>query len=384
MLHALLALAIAASGSADRSSATTLATSTQPSSDAMVLPLVSFNSDEGAGFGVAGGAYFYGDGVKPYRHAFAGQTFFTTGGVHSHFLRYDGPRFLGSGLRLEARLDYRRERFAPYYGPGNNSAPEYAGEERSRFYSYDRLGTGGWIRLRGGGAESPVQPYFGWGYRRTLVRPNPGSLLEQQAPPGLEGGATGQLIVGLVRDTRDDESDTTRGASQELALRLAGRATGSAYTFGQATFTARGFLPMGRRLVLAGRVAGDWIFGEAPFYEWPNLGGLAGAEGIGGISSVRGIDRHRYTGDLKLLVNAEMRATLGNPRLFGERFKVAGVLFGDAGRAWSELTADGPWYRLRPAAGLGLRVVKGAAVARLDYGFSQGGQGLYLMFGHLV
>jgi outer membrane protein assembly factor BamA len=349
--------------------------------DALAVPLASFNSDEKLGFGLAGGAYIYEGGVKPYKHAIAGQVFMTTAGIQSHFLRYDGPNFLGSGLRLEGRLEYRREKFAPYFGPGNLSSPEWEGEERSRFYTYDRLGAGGWMRLRMGRKLGVPQPYLGWAYRFTQVRPNPGSLLETQAPLGIGGGPTGQVLVGVVRDTRDDESDTTRGGSQEIALRIGTRATGSAYDYGQATVSVRQFVPLGSRLVLAGRVVGDWLFGDVPFYEWPNLGGLSGAEGIGGISSVRGIARHRYSGTLKVLVNAELRATLARPRVFGQSLKIATVLFADAGRSWQEQLADGPWYLMHPAAGVGLRVSRGAAVARFDFGVSSERTAMYFMFG---
>ena len=385
MVPALLALTLAVAGgvSAREAPDATLDREAGSSMDALVVPLASYNSDEKLGFGLAGGAYLYRDGKRPYAHALAGQVFMTTGGVQSHFLRYDGPQFLGTGVRLEARLDYRRERFAPYFGPGNNSAPDYGGEERSGLYTYERLNAGGWLRVRIGRPSALPQPYVGYSYRLTSVRPGEGSLLAQRRPLGVEGGLTGQVLVGIVRDTRDDESDPSRGGSQELALRIGSRATGSDYDYGQATVTLRGFVPLGRRLVLGGRIAGDWLFGDVPFYEWPNLGGLLGSEGIGGISSVRGIARHRYTGTLKLLGNAELRATLAEPRLLGRRIKVGGVLFADAGRAWSEESYDGPWYRLHTAGGVGVRLAHGAAVARFDFGISRDRQAVYFMFGEM-
>ncbi|MGI5865481.1 MAG: Omp85 family outer membrane protein [Myxococcales bacterium] len=383
MLPALLALAVAAAGGVSAREAPVLEREAERSVDTLVVPLASFNSDDKLGFGLAGGAYVYGGGRRPYAHAFAGQVFMTTGGVQSHFLRYDGPQFLGSGVRLEGRLDYRREKFAPYFGPGNNSAPDFEGEERSGLYTYERLNAGGWVRVRIGTPGAVPQPYVGYSFRFTSVRPHEGSLLEQQRPLGVEGGRTGQVLVGIVRDTRDDESDPSRGGSQELALRIGSRATGSDYDYGQATLTVRHFVPLGRWLVLGGRVAGDWLFGDVPFYEWPNLGGLLGAEGIGGISSVRGIARHRYTGTLKLLANVELRATLAEPRILGRRIKVGGVLFADAGRAWFEESYDGPWYRLHTAGGVGVRLVHGAAVARFDFGISRDRQAVYFMLGHM-
>jgi outer membrane translocation and assembly module TamA len=194
---------------------------------------------------------------------------------------------------------------------------------------------------------------------------------------------TGHLLLGLIRDTRDNEGDPSRGGSEELALRLARPGLGSRFRFGQATLVLRRFVPLGPRVVLGGRFIADGLFGEVPFFEWSSIGGLQPAEGIGGISSVRGITRQRYGGTVKLLGNLELRATLAHPVVFGERFKLAGVLFADGGRAWAPGVADGEWHRIHPAAGVGLRVVRGAAAVRADFGVSRERAGLYVTFGHL-
>ena len=79
------------------------------------VPLLSYNSDFGLGFGAVGGGYFYSPGYEPYRHAFSAQVFITTRGVQNHFLRYDGVNLIGK-LRVEGKLEFRRELLAPYYG----------------------------------------------------------------------------------------------------------------------------------------------------------------------------------------------------------------------------------------------------------------------------
>src|SRR5207248_1909557 len=94
--------------------------------DAIALPVLSYSTDLGLGFGAVGGAYLYEPGYEPYRHAVGAQLFFTSRGGQSHFLRYDGPDLLGP-FRLEARLELKREQQAPYFGPGNRSAADFAG-----------------------------------------------------------------------------------------------------------------------------------------------------------------------------------------------------------------------------------------------------------------
>ncbi|HCF62630.1 MAG TPA: hypothetical protein DFS52_32160, partial [Myxococcales bacterium] len=150
--------------------------------DALAIPLVAYNTDEGFGLGLVGGAYLYRRGVEPYAHAVAAEVFFTTGGIQSHFLRYDGPDFLGSSLRLEGRLSYRAERFDPFYGLGNASSPDLAVELRTPAFSYRSRRAGGWARVRLGRERSNPRPYAGYEFDYTIVHPYPGSALAQQAP----------------------------------------------------------------------------------------------------------------------------------------------------------------------------------------------------------
>ena len=67
-----------------------------PTMDGIALPLLSFSSDQGFGYGAVGGMYLYGDGTKtPYAHALSAQVFFSSRGAMNHYLRYDGPQLLG-------------------------------------------------------------------------------------------------------------------------------------------------------------------------------------------------------------------------------------------------------------------------------------------------
>lgn len=351
--------------------------------DALAIPLVSYNTDEGFGLGLVGGAYLYRRGIEPYAHAVAAEVFFTTGGIQSHFLRYDGPDFLGSSLRLEGRLSYRAEKFAPFYGLGNASSPELAVELRTPAFSYRSRRAGGWIRVRFGRERSSPRPYAGYEFNYTIVHPYPGSVLEQQAPRGLGGGPTGQLLAGLLWDSRDDERDPRSGGIADLALRIANTATASRYDFGRLDFGLTRFVPLGPRFVFATRLAFDWAFGDVPFFELPYLGGLYQTEGIGGTSSVRGLPRDRYVGELELLGNAELRATLADFVFAGATTSLRTVVFADAGRVWSASVNEPPGIGLHGSGGVGLRLVRGAAALRFDYGVSAEFQAIYLTFGQV-
>ncbi|MFL5353069.1 Omp85 family outer membrane protein [Archangium sp.] len=354
--------------------------------DAIVLPLVSYNSDLGFTYGGVAGAYLYAPGHKPYQHGLALQVMFTSRGQQSHYLRYDGPQLIGP-MRLELRLEYRRELLSPFYGPGNVSAQGFNGDESQKQYNYTRNSPGAFVRLRGRpwGENHPFQSYVGYAWRYTEVDPFEASALAQLKPVGIEGGPTGQLMAGVLWDTRDNESDPVRGGVEEVALRVSGSATGSRYQYAGVTLSERRYWQLGPRFVLAQRLTLDMLFGEVPFFEWVNTGGVSTSEGIGGMSSVRGIERNRFAGNIKAFTNTELRFRAFDFKLFGSPVIAGGVAFVDLGRVWHPNVVDGPWWKWHPGVGAGLRLTRRAAVVRFDWALSpeSGRSRVYLNFGHM-
>jgi outer membrane protein assembly factor BamA len=354
--------------------------------DGIALPLLSFNSDFGVGYGVVGGMYLYGEGHEPYQHGLGAQVFFTSRGVQNHYLRYDGPGLLGP-LRVEARFEYKREFRSPFYGAGNRSAPEFAGDVKDAWYNYDKGSPGAWFRLRGRpwGKDHPFQAYAGYAWRHTRVSPYEASMLAQLQPLGIEGGPTGQILAGALWDTRDNESDPTTGGVEELALRLSGHTTGSRYRYAGVTLSERRYFRLGSRFIFAQRLSLDMLFGEVPFFEWSTTGGVNFTEGVGGMSSVRGIERNRFGGNIKVFSNSELRFHALDMRVLGQPMKLGAAAFMDIGRVWHPGVTDGAWHEWHPGVGAGLRVTRRAAVIRVDYAFSteNGGQRLYMNYGHM-
>lgn len=354
--------------------------------DAIALPLLSYNSDLGFTYGGVAGAYLYAPGHTPYQHGIALQAMFTSRGQQSHYLRYDGPQLIGP-MRLELRLEYRRELRSPFYGAGNLSAQDFQGDENQERFNYKRGSPGAWVRLRGRpwGETHPFQSYVGYSWRYTEVDAFDASVLQELKPVGIEGGATGQLMAGVLWDTRDNESDPTRGGVEELSLRVSGSATGSRYQYAGVTLSERRFWQLSSRFLVAQRLTLDMLFGEVPFFEWVNTGGVSNSEGIGGMSSVRGIERNRFAGNVKAFTNTELRFRAFDFNLFKAPVTVGGVAFMDLGRVWHPDVVDGPWWKWHPGVGGGLRLSRRAAVVRFDYAISPetGRQRVYLNFGHM-
>jgi outer membrane protein assembly factor BamA len=355
--------------------------------DGLGVPLVAYTTDLGFSIGAVGGAYFYAPGYLPYRHGVALQVFYSTRGVQNHFLRYDGPELI-AGLRVELRLEYRRELLSPFYGAGNVSAPEFSGDTRDEYFNYQRTSPAAWIRFRARpfGDAAPLQTYLGYGYRHVRIASYENSLLLMQKPRGIEGGGNGQLSMGALWDTRDEEGDPTHGGMEEIALRLSSEATGSRYRYVGLTVADRRFFSLGSpRLVFAQRLAVDYLVGDVPFFEWPMFGGVTFTEGIGGMGSVRGVPRNRFSGNLKVVSNSELRYYFYDFRILGRWAKAGVTGFFDVGRVWHPGVDDGTIATWHPGVGGGLRVARRSAVIRVDYALSTETwrQGLYVTFGHM-
>ena len=294
-------------------------------------------------------------------------SYFRTGGTHVPLWAPEtGP---SASLDLDLRMDF------------NMSPSAQAASQRVGPASLARSTVGSRMIVHWAPPDAAWQPYVGYGFFSTEVL---GGAADSslRAVRGVEGGSTAHVLLGLVHDTRDDRTDPRRGGVEEVALRLASPFTGSRYSFGQLTMSARRFVPLSPRFVLAGRVAGDLVFGSAPFYELSSFGGLEPFDGPGGAHGVRGASADGHVGTAKAVANLELRALLAQPMVFGHRVRAEAVAFADAGYSGYPGTPGAGSSNFLASAGAGLRLVSGPLVVRVDAAGSTAGGGVHVGFGH--
>lgn len=83
------------------------------------IPLPSYSSDDGFGFGLRVYATHYAKGFAPYDYQLYGQLYRTTEGYEYHIISLDKLKFLGSPFRVKAKAGFERYLNAQYYGYGN-------------------------------------------------------------------------------------------------------------------------------------------------------------------------------------------------------------------------------------------------------------------------
>ncbi|MBI3396433.1 MAG: BamA/TamA family outer membrane protein [Spirochaetia bacterium] len=83
------------------------------------LPLVSYSTDDGFGYGLRAYGTYYEPGYAPYLFQSFGQYYKTTRGYEYHEFSLDYLKFLGTPLRIKVDTGFERTLNAQWYGYGN-------------------------------------------------------------------------------------------------------------------------------------------------------------------------------------------------------------------------------------------------------------------------
>ena len=335
-------------------------------------------------------AYFYAKDYRPYQHGLTAQFFATTTGFQGHYITWDAPHLLGP-VRVEARVEFHKDPYAPYYGPGNHTYPGQFLNGADKFFGYKSTWTSDWVRFRIKplGDNAPLTVYAGYQYRYFWISPYPGSTLDLERPNGVNGGRNGAALAGLLFDTRDDEQNTHSGVLVQVAGRMARHWTGSLDSYQGVTAGTRLFFSLWTpRLVLALHGEADHLWGDVPFWEWNQIGGISMVEGLGGLDTIRGVPRNRYGGNTKVLGNVELRWAMVEIPWGPAPLQIGLSGFLDTGRVWHPGQPNGQFFdaaEWHNGAGGGLRLMRRAAVIRADFGFDLDTKrtGIYVAFGQL-
>lgn len=357
------------------------------------IPVLCGDSDIGFGFGALFSMAGYREHYDPYVWRMECMIMMSAkskpyGGIelpyHDDYIRLDFPSVTSGKLRLFVDLGFGRYLTSGYYGLGN--ASQAVTNDSPRFYQYDHANIH--LRLR---ALMPLCEHLrlmsGCTIAKRWIALYDGSLLQRDARSAdpkttelLKGAGPhgiAEFDLGCILDTRNNEIAPTQGMFHELSVRGSpwlATADGVAYCGVNATARLyRGIF--GEKLVAAGRVVSDLLFGRPPFYELCGFGGLTPNSGIGGGNAIRGVPMGRYYGKAKLFANAELRSKLIDFRVVKQGFNLGVIEFVDAGRTWADYSGtnrlDGNGLDLKYGAGGGLRLQWGETfLLRIDVAWS--------------
>ena len=403
------------------------------------LPLFSYSTDLGYGFGAR--AYYYWDGHRddprfattPYLYRVFLQAFVSTRGTQFHWLDFDAPRIADTPYRIRSQLIFQRDTTQNYFGIGSHTLQplSFPGSGRtysnygdynaaqqqiadgmtwSRYDEYDlirpigiasieRLFDGGRVRVMAGVglSDAIIHDYSGKTVDAVDANGNAAKAVEGTtrlaadcaagAIVGCKGGRDDYLRLAVSYDTRDFEPDPNNGVFLDAEVDAGTVVLGSQYDYIRTTAAARGYwspIPATADLVLAGRLAFVGQTNGAPFFSMDTFAFTENPyAGLGGQRTLRGYRQDRFVGSVMTLANAEVRWTFAHACFWRQKLAFIAVPFVDAGRPYDNLgqLTFSDW---KPSYGGALRISWNlATIASIDYGVSPEDTGLYINFNHI-
>lgn len=408
-----------------------------------VLPAISFDSDLGFQYGLIANLFNYGDGsyYPDYKWSLYSEWSRTTKGSGTNQLFFDSKYLLPYNLRITTDLSFLTEKALDFYGfNGFESAyyPAFEDDEETNneyisrmFYRHERKMFRFAFDLQGK-LSGNVRWLAGFGRFNYEIGPvdidklNKGLDEEDKLPrvKGLydeyvniglinqeeaDGGGLNSLKLGLVYDTRDNESNPNHGIWAEGIIMTVPRFLynkESAYT--KLTLVFRQYIPVVEdRLTLAYRLGWQGtISGKTPFYMQPfmvttNIK-ITKNDGLGGAKSLRGILRNRIVGDGIAYGNLELRYKFIKFTRWNQNFYCAASSFSDFGMITKKVDInqslvpkeqinryfDDKEDQLHISYGVGLQVAMNENfILAIDYGIAadkrDGDNGLYIGIGFI-
>lgn len=360
------------------------------------VPALSFDSDEGFGYGAILELYDYGAGsVSPYEWTLQPTVVLSTRGRRDFTVFFDAPGLLPAGWRFDAFAGLERQIASPYYGIGNTTPHDEtvaASDGPDPFYyRFGRKRSSLTFNVQRELVGPRLRALVGGGLVHTSVDPFPeddgGTLFATELGAVSVGEWSNYVRAGLIWDTRDRESAPNRGVWTEALVQQVASALGADAKYTRWTVTDRRYYSLAPGLVLANR----WLLqGTGSDAFVPDLFRVQTSfkqqEGLGGSKTVRGVLKNRFVGRGLFVWNAELRWRAIDFTLARRNFHVVLSGFLDHGRVWAggpqldEMLSD-----LHRGYGGGLRLGMGENfVIALDVGTSsEGGMPIYTGMGYL-
>ncbi len=279
---------------------------------------------------------------------------------------------LGQEIRLHATASALEEKYTlsfrepwPFGHRLNTRVALSTGNQREITYDLDTVGATAGVEKEFGDAVKGTLQYQ---YERNHIRPRDPAALLSPEDVGRLNIAT--INLSLVRDTRDDPFDPTRGTVSWATLRNGAKAIGSEVQFSKLTLQHNRYRAISPRLIIAfsARVGAAERFGETdliPPTERFLLGGRNTVRGyradrIGLPGETSTLDGKPIGGNAFLVFNEELRVRI--KRAFGL------VFFFDHGNVWREIGTV-RLSEIKTTTGIGLRYHTPVGPLRIDWGY---------------
>lgn len=333
------------------------------------LPVVGFDADLGFQYGVCCDIFNYGDGTRypRYNYKFNVEASRYTKGS-GVFRFYSDMPFVIENTKFFVDATYfyaKKYEFFGFDGYSSNST-----DPMLSYYEMDQKSGFNFINRNQfrfiGSMQRPVPGVnnLNWSagiafYNTKISRidlagyESQVTLYERYCAEGLinndekEGGNTTQFRLGLIYDSRDHNSDPSRGIYSEATLIGAPDIIDQkGYSNLSFTFLWRQYIPIYKdRITFAYRLGTQNVLaGKTPWYMINNLNTMffqkMYTEGLGGSITLRGVNRNSVIGEGFTFANVEVRCRVAGFQFINQNWQVALNPFFDAGMITQSFRED--------------------------------------------
>jgi outer membrane protein assembly factor BamA len=196
------------------------------------------------------------------------------------------------------------------------------------------------------------------------------------------------LQTGVIYDTRDLETDPSRGIFAEVTNEISSRGLGSQYNFNKTFAHVNGYFKVlpnqFKKMVFCASLGIGNTSGAAPFFEYPDFWSSEGdIDGLGGGRTLRGYKQARFTARVMQYADFELRARFWKCNVLKQNLVFSAVPFFDEGGVWDSLNRINHLGNLRYSEGMGLRIAWNAnTILRFDYAVSREDKQFFFQLGH--
>jgi outer membrane protein assembly factor BamA len=309
----------------------------------LVIPIISFSSDDGMVMGASTLVNKFNFRVKPYDYSLSLSASYATKtkSYDAHFRGIFNSIIKGAGIHLD--IIKTQLLFNDYFGFGNDTG--FDGKlEKEKYYETEEeflfLHPSVHFNL-----FKNTKAVMGLVYSVSEIALANESLLEgfPQSNYGLGKFQLFELESALQYDTRDKQANPHKGFFLRLAYSYAPKLFDNRFNFTKARIDTRFFFRVKviTPMTAALRLGGAKTWGDYPFFK---------AAFLGGAGNLRGYSKKRFSGDAFLFGQFEVRAYLGPLKLILPG-RMGFHLFSEAGRVFIEGENSEKWH---PAYGGGL------------------------------
>lgn len=343
-----------------------------------LLPVLSFNTDDGVLFGGEVKRFDYRNSL-PFKSFTRIALNYYTDGAFGFTVNREEVGFLGSEYRLSTNT-FIGQNFTDYYlGDTDNIGFDEARYDSTSFYSFKsyRMDIGSSIRkpIIKHSATNRVDVKFGVRF----IYENPwGNLdnrfLTSSNIEGNDGAILSIAEIGIITENRSSEFRAQKGYFIDAGIQYAPPMLSTHHTI-RSNILALGFLPISEviPITLATKLNIQNTSGETPYWFSPFLGGG---------TSLRGYMYRRFTSDNAISYTLELRSWL--IKIPFKNIELGANLFLDGGKVYSNDNWDNIFSNHNYTLGFGgvMAIFTPDYILKYDIGFSEDGIGIYLGTGY--